>query len=590
MGGFFLYKGLEESSLERVRQVFISRGFRSPEINICGEVVLWRYGKLAGPTVPPVRSSNGDRLFLSGSLTYRGMGGEAGAARLFSDVQRDAVDHDEMIGGFFAVFYEASTRSLRFVTDRFGLYHVFTDREGAFLTSSFLAAAAVDQSRTQVDADAVLENLCLGFVMAPRTLLREVERVGGKSRRKAARALGRFVEPGEMKLKSPRCLDVRECVSRQVSLLREAVAKLVGPGPGLPVAMGLSGGYDSRLLLLLAREAGASLVAHTHFKPAPDPDPVIACRVAKAAGVPLIMPRTPRPEEMDEGELARTVSQALLFFDGRSHSQMELLRQEYTPWYRRQVYGDAQTVLGGVGGEIYRNHDGSSSGGIRWNAWLGYHVVGYPVLSALRDGETRRRLLDAVHARVADRLRVDGSGRLSRLDRRRFYEEVWLADWHGLRNSVENQFAHYYSPFAHPPVMCASRSALGLLGSGGAFEAAMIRQLDREIAKIQSSYGYGFDRVPVGQRVRSQLWASLPTGLKLSAGMFRARRDGKKGNRLRWWETHYGFVGKAMRILKAMELPLDYGRYASNRTRLMLLLSVAFTVTALRQGPVPNRW
>jgi hypothetical protein len=393
-----------------------------------------------------------------------------------------------------------------------------------------------------------------------------------------------------MKVEIARFEGALDCASRQVSVLRETVAKLVGVPSGPSVAMGLSGGYDSRLLLLLVRDAGAPIITHTHFKPAPDPDPVLAHRVAEAAGVPLIMPRTPLAEEMDEGELAGTVKRAMLFFDGRTHSQMGLLRKEYTPWYRREVYRDAETVLGGVGGEIYRNYDGSSGGTMRGDVWVGYYLVGYPVLSALQDDETRRLLLQTIRAKVANRLRENPLSRVCQLSRRRFYEEIWLADWHGLRNSVENQFSYYFSPFAHPPIMAAARSALAFLGAGGEFEASMIRHLDPEIAKLASSYGYGFDRIPFGEQLKLRVWAKIPAGLKLSAGLIRAGRRKGGGKELHRWETHYGFIGRALNNLRGMGLPLNLEQYANNRTRLMLLLSVAFTVTALDRGPDPSGW
>jgi hypothetical protein len=171
---------------------------------------------------------------------------------------------------------------------------------------------------------------------------------------------------------------------------------------------------------------------------------------------------------------------------------------------------------------------------------------------------------------------------------RRAYGEYWLPQWHGLRNSVENQLCLYLSPFAQEGVVERALCSAPLLGTGGELEAAMIRSLSPRVAALRSSYGHPFDHLPARHSLAARVRAGVPNRLKLSAAAARSRVQGVKPDPIvERLVSRHRLLAEGWGRLQALDLPVIWDRFTSSRDRAVQALSVAASLR-LMEGRV--RW
>jgi asparagine synthase (glutamine-hydrolysing) len=529
----------------------------------------------------PTGSGPGDRAARStgyswhvdGTLIYKGLAADEGAKALLADEAGGRIAADRLHGA-----YAITTRApngTRVLADPMGLQHLFTDSSGGGLSSSLLAAARKGGC-AELDREGLLLCLACGFFPGAYTPVRGIRRV-----LPCETAVGeiRILRLGAT-VTADRPADFAEARARLIEAVQAVLRDARGFVGEAPVGLGLSGGYDSRLLLAAARRAGMDVQCFSHFKLPPDRDLAVARRVAAAAGVPLAVVETPLPEAMVDADLRRVAEASFNLYDGRVHLGLELPRQEYTPDYRRQVSGTCALVLSGVGGELFRNHDHGVRGEVGLRRWVEERVVGRETLNSFTERAAREWVVDWLCDYVAARLDLGSRRRLDLSARRRFYAEIWLPEWHGLRNGVESRLGPYLAPFADPVVIAEALAATHFVGAGGALEAAMIVALDPVIARVPSVYGFGFDRIPLAARLAAELRCTLPAVAR-TVGRLRRSRSGASSAFERL-SARPGLFRDAVEWLSDLGLPVNWSQYGAGRGEAMLALGLGCAIGLLQ--------
>ena len=581
MGAFFLFKKATSVDRGAVRQVFRDRGFTTPIEDDLGEVELWTYPKLIGPRLSGCARSGGLRLWTVGSPVYKGLPYQDGLDRLAHDIEEGGADYSDLLGGFCLIVCRGGRFDLRL--DPSGLYQIFRDSKGGVISSSMLAILHSRSGRWEVDPGAVLENLCLGFNLAPTTWFNGILRLDGLSTENSEFPAAKLVKIPASKQVKVDYGSRQQCLEAQLHGLRRYFRCIQPVVRDCGVHIGLSGGYDSRLLLGLARELGVKPSAHSHFKNPPDGDLAVARRLARVESLELASPEHPPPEEMGSREFESILKSAFLFFDGRANLMMEYLKPEYTPEYRRQVFGESGLILSGVGGEIYRNHYGYlpvSSAPMKM--WLRQFVIGNHVIMAMRSNEAVSAVVKRLAGCVAERLSCSEDSDVNLRLSRRIYGNLWMPTWHGLRNSVENQASLFLSPFAERSTVERADAATKFLGPDGAFEAAMIRISAPDLASLPSGSGHSFDRIPLSAALAGWGRAVLPLALRSSLARFMVSTGrGKRGYSSTGLLVRHPILQESLHFLESLRLPIDWERYMSVRTYAVLALSMGFSLMSL---------
>jgi asparagine synthase (glutamine-hydrolysing) len=263
----------------------------------------------------------------------------------------------------------------------------------------------------------------------------------------------------------------------------------------------LTGGFDSRFMFALTRDAGLNARVHVYGRTF---DPDVRCAQGIAVGEAFRLEHedkslTPLPEP---GAFAEIVEANCLAFDGYPPDGIFDNATDLAARQRR-VTGGA-LMLNGGGGEIFRNFfylpdRPFSALEIAWTFYCQFD----PRTCTERFDE--EEYLEGVAAQIAERVDARGE-RLSRQEVEAVYPLFRCSYWMGRNNSINNRLGYAWTPFIDPAVISAALAVPLSYKNLGRLEGRMIAIVDPALARYDSVYGRSFDQEP-GLRERVEGWA-----------------------------------------------------------------------------------
>lgn len=468
----------------------LAAGFRRQGFGDGREIARgpWRarcYPPLLGTEASECRDADGDQAFCAGTLFYRGRWKSAALALLLADRKAGRIDEDQLCGSFAALLAIGETACV--LTDRTGTLHLYGSGDRRVLSTSFLALAEATPGRSP-NATAVYDYVLQGAPMGEATVLDGIDLfpdtlvgVYGHAidfeRRPPVRATGR------------RFANRDAAAAHCVGLLRERFRSLPAAWPAVDTA--LSGGYDSRLLLALAWDAGVTPRVHVYGR---DTDADVVCAKAIAAGEGFALEhldksRVPLPPPEDYAE---TVHANYLAFDG--YPTDGIFDNGTDLETRRKRVAGGALMLNGGGGEIFRNFfylpdRRFTALDVAWTFYCQFDPR-----TCVADFD-EASYLHGLAARI--RARIDaGADLLSRREVEAVYPLFRCTYWTGLNNSINNRLGHGWTPFLDPQLIAAALDVPLADKDMGRLEGRMIEMLSPRLAAYMSVYGRPFDRAP----------------------------------------------------------------------------------------------
>jgi len=313
MGAFYLLREPSLDSADRllshVRGHFSARGFALERAIATPDWRLLVYRKTIAPAANLLWRDDRTFAFAVGTMLYRGRAGEAALA-----APLDAGSADWQPGDFAGQYCLGVCRGgrLELHLDGMGLYKVYRDMPGRVLSSSFLAVLeSIPEPRA--NPQAVYEYVFQEAPFGTDTVVAGIAQLDCRAvvtidtcltTRRVASAI-----PARTTLRSR-----SERLERALAALRRYFATVVEVF-GDRIVTALSGGYDSRLMLALLRDAGARPRVHVYGR-ADSADVRIAKAIAAGEGLALEhidkgAARPPRPDAF-----AAQLTRNLLGFDG----------------------------------------------------------------------------------------------------------------------------------------------------------------------------------------------------------------------------------------------------------------------------------
>ena len=455
----------------------------------------------------------------------------------------------------FLCDFAVSSGSLKITTDSGRLYAVFGDREVGILSSSLRVVLTETGRKYRINREALCEQLVTGAVAGSETVFEGIERLDGSviSFSHGTRVTMKTAD-AEADEPPPTFRSASACIDYQLEVLRTHILEIADSTSNCAISMGLSGGYDSRLMLLLALDAGIPLLPFTFTSPNHRKESGIAEELAKRAGLDLRQIPLRSTAELDDVSLETNIDDAIPYFDGRTNETMGTFGDVHTARTQRECVGDAVLNLNGLGGELYRNRERLPPYSFSFKDWLWQYVIGPKGRGAFLSARGRVTFEDRLASKYGELL---GMGTLRRLDRRsarRWYRNVWLPCFAGPRLSAENRVSRSLMPFGDGRVSAAALAATPYIGAHGEFEAALIRRLDEKIAALPSSYGPGFSRGPLKRRLLELAMALVPLQARLARLRVLARLRRTGPDDIGRWRKRFR---EPLRSLNAMKLPLS---------------------------------
>lgn len=546
---------------QKLKSVFEEKGFSNPGVHVMGSYSLLWYPSIGGSSAQVWKDQQGNVVSVNGTCYFRGKLLSGDIPALFEAIRTAQIRDEDFQGTFCLLMYQAERDQILCLHDASAIFRFYTDTRTGAISSSFLALARI-ADHLKLNRDVLGFNLVFGFNPGIQTWISGIERV-----------LHSRQLPGKVDYRRLRGEEaIYEFSNRQEAL--EASASLLVSKMKVAINhdrrsfLGLSSGYDSRLMAaLLSRTSVRDLSFFTFHKPGAS-DPVIAQKIAQSMGIELIKKSTGRPTAYDaQQEVFRN---AFHFFDGQAVTMMQYSKPDYTAPFRMDVMGSDAVHFSGVGGELFRNYnyDHCYSSGI--GQWMNTYLLAGADLTHFIPGDHASEVNSLFMNYIQSEL--DCSSAIRFADRKKFYGDLFLRDWHSVRNSVENQFCHYYTPFTDRQVIALSYATRPYQGKGGTFEADLIKILNPKLAEISSGYGYAFDAYPMKAKVLDALRCMVKVPALAS---WNKPKGTGASSRLTEFEK------EQLSVFSTLELPLHTQNLLNSSKRFEPVLSAAYSLKHL---------
>jgi hypothetical protein len=574
MGAFFLYKESDEIDLSAVHMLFYKNGFKSPTIFHLDRYTLLLYRKqmisddnfyFLGKTA----------VFSVGTPIYKGLSYKNTLHSLLSDFINNCLNLDELIGNYCIIFYHH--RKLYFLIDPTNMTHVFIDTGKSRISSSFLATLLSFRKKLNANKPAIYEKILTGFNIAPDTLVSEILQITPDIAQKLDMAEIAFIKNRRI----PHAIEYHtqgfsRSVEHQIDVLTKFFVNISALCNEYRAQVGLSGGYDSRLIYALCEKAALNVGAYSHNTVGVhEKEQKIAKMMISKRSTEFHSYPTKSLETYNDEAFECLLKDCLYFSDGRSGFDMSTFSPIYTRNYRINIMGEAGVNINGSGGEIFRNYSHSGRK-LSLKEWMKAHVY-YPNINKSINIHLFETIHEEITKKIALRLDCNHTAEVDYYYITRYFAEIKMPDSKSIYGNAQNQLAFYITPFMDRMVVQSAYQAIPYMGTSGNYEAEIIRRIAPDLASILSNYGYPLDCEPLFVRLRHFIKCHIPDRINNQRYMFQ-RNFCNFG--LRNFQSYEGYkksssyMSKIDELLRSLFPEVNWSELMRNHMAILMLSSL----------------
>lgn len=499
MGAFFLYPQTAKISLEKVKDLFVQKGFLNYSEFKIGEYNLLLYKKIL-LSEPNYISNNGDFICCVGTFIYKGLLDRDGLESFSKDFKEGNVCNNLISGTFCLLIYQEGRFFL--LNDDENIYPVYLHRDSNCISTSFLALCQISDSLT-IHKSSVLENIVTGCSYGFDTYFVEIKRFrwGRKT-----------ILPGNIIYKEiTKDIDQKNLLKETIidilkSNLSDTFQSIAPAANKFGCEIGISGGFDSRLALALCLKYFhfKKISIGCNYKNPPDNDLLSAREIVSSLGKSLIEIEVKKTDEMPKEYFENTLRDSFLFYDGQFRVNHGWTREYRTLNYRKKMLNGCLLGISGHGGELFRNDFNLDNRNFSYRNWLKNNVLNQSgLMKCIKDTDSLIKYIQLKFHPVID-INVT---KLNRRAIHSYYNEIWLPAGPGIRISIENQLSYYISPFTDYKI---SKSAYQL--------SSFLNDSSFEKYLINNYYGQ-FSSIPFDSKNRSLVTPLVYTTLMYRYGI-----------------------------------------------------------------------
>jgi asparagine synthase (glutamine-hydrolysing) len=513
MGAFFLFKSEQSINKDAVRDVFRKKGFDKPRRFDLAGMILWLYPKQLVGVKNYYFLDPETAVFATGTVVYKGLSYTSSLREILHDFINKTLDFDELLGNFCLLFY--AKKKISVLVDRLSVYHIFFYAGGSRISNSFIALLSSFKHPLQVNRMALYEKVSKGYIVGPDTLVEGLQQLTPNLRQLPLNNCVKVLNYSSSYYHGEFCKKgFEQCVNKQISVLKGYFYAIRDLAKSFGIELGLSGGYDSRLLYALSKYLKQPISAHTHNTlGVHEKGREIAEKIARTDNSELRAIETKRMDQQSEKNLIRILYNNLYYFDGRSADNSGAFSETYTRDYRIKTLGNARLSLNGLGGEIYRNYYYTSQKRFEFKDWMFNHVY-YPFFRySIKNNKVRDDLHAYVISKMSERLGTDLRRKIDLLTMRRYYSEIRQPDCEGVIPNAHNQISFYLTPFIEYRIIQEAYKATPYIGKSFDFQASMIAMLNSQLYEIESHYGFSPNKETFSHKLYSSVKNFIPDRL-----------------------------------------------------------------------------
>lgn len=566
MGAFFL-SPVNYEHLDKVEEVFRSKGFKNPSVFLLNDFSLLLYQKQAFSEKNFLVDGD-NSLYVTGTVIYKGMDYKDSLKLLFGDLLDNRFEPSKLLGNYFILFKLG--KQLFFYIDPSGNYSVYQNKTDSILSSSFLATATGSKKKLKINNYSVIELLVTGNLIGPQTIFQGIERIEP--------ALNSQID-GLIELKN--CFsginslerDIKYDEDFQLDILRNTISNYESAFAKHGAITGLTGGLDSRLLFLLFDNLGLRVSPYSTWRKNITKEFSCAEELATAAGYRLKTIQHRSIEEIPPEELNEFLEENLVYNDGIIRTHQIWLEEIKGKSYSLNLLGDAKINISGVGGEQYRNSEYLIDKFYDYNDWIRNEVIFRYVQQDAIVSELHEEIVLDVKNKISLLLGLPRDIKLiDAFSIKRYYNEIYNPANRTVRNNIENQLYLFLSPFTEFNVSRNAYLSFPFLGSGPLFQKNMIYKVSPKLSYLKTNYGYAInERIPFRIEI-------LPV-IKRILGLKKFRLAEKKllksrSNSLNIIISKHPALSDAIKLLNELNLPINLKILAANEFLYPLLVEL----------------
>lgn len=516
MAGFILYRRNFTGGIGRAKEAFARKGLALSQTLNIGNWKLATARKLLCGDESVRKSTDGTTVAVFGSPLLPGLSYSETRRRILEASCYQMAEILRRLRGHFLILANDAS-GVTLYQDCLGIQRVYALESGDFFSSSFLATASACPRKLCLDKLALAERISTGELLGTKTLFEQVIRCEPGCTPTPLDPGGQLtLRRQDHSTSEVGVHAIDHSVDRNAQLLTLRLQEARQAASEHSALLGISSGYDSRLLLAASRNAGVTMSLFTHHTAGVHyVEHGITDRIGDFMDKKPARLRSRRLDQLSPEEVESVADDCLHFFDGCTSRQRGALQETFTQQYYRHVFAGHSMFFNGIGGEIFRNHTGTRHGTVNLDRWMERHLFFPFGPDLLYDDEQYDQVRKGIRATIANRLDIDVKTRLSLLDLRRFYAEVQVPDSDANILNAHNQLLHVNAPFTDSEVIAGGLAATPNIGLGGSYEAALIQRLAPELGNIAFNDGYHQKQRNLIYRLRNQVRAHVPPTITL---------------------------------------------------------------------------
>lgn len=555
MGAFFLYKNSKFLDFQAIETVFTKKGFSTPNAFRLGPYTLYLYAKQLVDTPNFFQRSQKTAVFVTGTPIYKTKPYSKTLVALLNDYLDGRIDYDALLGNYALIFW--TNDHIDIITDPLNVHHLFHDSAFSCISTSFLAMLCSFGRPLSINRMAFYEKVAKGYIIGPDTLVEDIFQWAPPLSQQPKNDTIKITTPYAFGNGGPEIRDgMQGCLDQQVICLYDYMAAIDALCCEHRAELGLSSGYDSRLLYAAAKKLTKPLALHTHWtKGVHDSEQTIVRQMATLRNAPLHVAKTQPLKVQGPERLTQILEDGLYYYDGRCSHNMGAFSETYTRQYKIITLSNNRVSLNGLGGEIYRNYYTTARRKFNFKKWFYNHIFYVFTPYAFNNPERLDEIYEFILPKMESRLDLNLKGRISLSEVRRYYSELRMPDCDGSNHNAHNQLAFFLTPFIETNVIKAGYQATPYLGVAGSFQSALLSKIDPDVAAIYSHYGFPLAHEPWPYKLKCAVKGYIPDTLEMARKRMLIR---KKGLGLQNLEIYKTLVSRSMSMQKNNQALYDF--------------------------------
>lgn len=506
MAAFYLYKESTTIDKKSVFEHFVALGisqyseFKLNNFNL----ILYKKPYFEAPNF--IERDNVS-VFIAGSMIYKGYGYQKGMKNLLIDYSTSTIDVEQLRGNYVILFFDKVTSKITFITDPLFSKNIYFDEINQIVSSHFISIVESKPYYYKINSLALSESIISGSLIAPDTYSLGIEKLCKSNFDKLSSTFNFNTLEVDLSNKVISFNSFNDAVDHANEQLAKYFQSFVSLDYDFGSHIGLTGGFDSRLLLIQARNHLNNLNTNSFYRPNS-----LEFKLAKKLAASI-------DKEFVSHEFVKELPSAnpqksLSFLDGQIRSQNFIDEPFNLPEYGSFLYQNHWVGFHGCGGEQYRNADRfkrkTTLSNFLKDEWL-YRESGRILVNPKFENE----ILENLDAKI--RTSLDFKGNYVNLYLlKRIQNEIWNPSNRLTRVNALNQQFFYVAPFTEWQQSVYAYSYIPFLGVNSNFQIEMMKRVGKEELQVSTTYGFNLLE---SQSLKSTLISNIAANMPRKALM-----------------------------------------------------------------------